>query len=846
MKFDAAEKKYIVTDLCNRAEEIGKSMLKYLDPRSHLHDIYLPSACDIDRRYVFYLSCRVMKNKDSPQLCDQKQSMFGDNMPYELSIVAQKGSAANARVDKPRCFLKPSMKANSELLMTVPLEKAEMDLNSINDDIIKKAHNKPKLLYMRDLINIMPSSVFTNFTEWYKIYESLKSLLPACECILRYFLGKSSEEFKSKMSKPMEIFGILETHEAYNIDYIESSVKRAVPERYNELNQNKIRTELENMIITLNGNLTAHECALHVREVFKDRIKYDIISGDKMGKWYEFMLPGENTLAGQAYKWVERPELFTLEMYISEEMRHMITKIKDTYDRKGSVVLNESQQKHIRSISGALDRLRAHLGNPRAKQDILSEAKKLFYTAGFIKSLDQEGRLLGVGNGILILGKETKLITTIHNYRVSKYTEINADPEQANNPMVRAFLDDIFLEEDAQEKVMMYFASSLDGCHKTPKMMILDSPDGSSGKSSLAAIHQEALCLMYADKFPTSGYISTARLDSSKANSAYELLLDKRFLYSSENKKDAALSTDILREILSGERFSNRALYANQRSGYIIARIIHLTNNRPKLSEFIYALSRRFLMYTFKFTFKPADKLNKDAPREKLAKTEFINKCKTDKNFLCGYLSYLAFVLYPRYISKYDGEIDNIYSKTIDEETNKYFEDQDKISQFLNKRIVVSASCRDYTLDEIADAYIKWHMEAVSKNLPKKDDVRNDLKSSRLFQYLIDDTSKGTYILRYHRILADTEQHQLPGEGEFGKSKILYDEIKSRSSELVSANPDDNAPAKIYVASNRLEVVEVKAGLRPDFSDMKASSAINPEPATDFAKLLNNSLFKYQ
>jgi hypothetical protein len=378
------------------------------------------------------------------------------------------------------------------------------------------------------------------------------------------------------------------------------------------------------------------------------------------------------------------------------------------------------------------------------------------------------------------------------------------------------------MEDDAREMVKMYFASSLDGHDKILTLLLLHGEKGGNGKSTFLEIHANALG-QYATKVPSSILIGTKRQESGSANAAIEELFGKRMVYSTENAKGERFDPSRFKELFSGEKVSNRALYKQQHADYLQCRYVHSTNFLPLLPETIYAMYRRLYKLTLKYTFKKESELTPGAVYEKVADRRFMTTIKNDPVFLTKYLSYLTFNCYAKYASEYNCDIDNVKSQTILHETEEYISEQDTYFRFLRSRVVVSPRHKQYTIDQIAEYYTKWHFNTISKIAPKKEDVVTTLQHSKL----------DTHLLQYHRILEEGERFKGDDEGAFGDEE-MYKIIKANSIATGSMPEPMNTAAKTVMMSPaaKLSMMEQKHGIDMkvdfDLSDVMNASIINP------------------
>jgi phage/plasmid-associated DNA primase len=816
-------KKYIINEF-SKSPFMKKIERKHgiFNKNSHLENIPLYSSHNKSRTNLFNYKVRVGIDIESiDALAIREMDLDLNNRTFEHSILF-----SNVCMDK--ILVQPKEEIRSKIEITSSNSSEIEKINTLFTELNIAINKNTDIKYMKQMLDCLPKNFYIddNLKIWYRVYHSLNQYNEKYNLLTEFYLYNSPLSLKNKIYDTTALIGILEIDEIYDSSYIERIVQKYDPKKYKQIRESHPLEVFQKKILETRGNISSADIAEYLYSLFKGiyTLDEDLSEKDHSDKWYEFIVDYHEGEQGNIYKWVHRKSPDSMKIFLKDKLRPIILTIANKLNDNASHAISKDNKAQFVSIIKKLMKWYGNLGEPLPKENIIKESKLLFIARGFIEGLDKNGKILGVGNGIIILGAEPKLITTIHSYKVSKFTKIIVDPKYTQCKEVEDFLYDPFYERDAGFKIIMYMASSLDGCGKIPKLLIIDGPLGSNGKSTLAEIHSNAIG-SYGDKIPSSAYINAGRLSADKPNPAYELFYSKRFLYSSENKKGAMLSTDILREILSGEKFSNRTLHKEQHSGYINCRLTHITNNKLKLTEFIYAIARRLLSYTMKYTYKPAHEHNPGNKFEKIANPTYITTLKEDPIFLSKYLSYLIFNVYSSYIRDYKGNIDNVPSETMDRELNDYFMSQDTILRFLTKKIRITTDYSDLTIEEIEKKYEIWYSHNINKNVPKREDIKTDLLASKLEKYLV--KTELTYILPYHRILVDEENDDIKflKEGEYMfDDKIGFEKIKSLGNRQINEKIGKDIvknPLNMLEDVNKVTIIENISKMNEDFNELE-------------------------
>lgn len=229
----------------------------------------------------------------------------------------------------------------------------------------------------------------------------------------------------------------------------------------------------------LNGTLYQFHFAYYIYHLFKQKFIYDVDSTGKNGQWFEFVLHNDSHDKGQIYKWRVEHRPDNLILYMSNKLPLIIsTVIKKAEDRIKNNPDDEEINEYIKSRTNNLKKSSQSLYKTEFKNGVIKEAECFFRNRSFIKRLDTSQNILGVGNGVLELSTQPRLLTSYHDYPVSLYTETNYEPYNPNNKHTKKLISvllDLFPEDelDAFHYIMYYLAVCLDGRPKDSIILIL-------------------------------------------------------------------------------------------------------------------------------------------------------------------------------------------------------------------------------------------------------------------------------------------------------------------------------------------------------------------------------------
>lgn len=554
----------------------------------------------------------------------------------------------------------------------------------------------------------------------------------------------------------------------YNLGSLIRWAKEDNMKKYNRLSEkNIIQTikydvfESDNKV--LNGALFQYHFAYYIYDLFKEKFVCDI--SNNTINWYEFVLEKDSHIKGEAYKWREESKPDNLYKYISSKLPSkisaVITEAEDyTKSHPENTTTNEFLIHRIEKLRASAQKLYT----TEFKKGILKEAEVLFRRRGFVQSLNTDQNIMGVGNGVLELSENPKLIRHYHDYPISLYTDLDYEEYDKNNPYIQTVLDGIYNlfpddEKDAFHYLMYYLASCLDGKPKDSMILIITG-QGSNGKSFLAEMIKSVLGT-YGKKMPLS-FLTDSRGKASGADPSLMDLKIARLAYYSESNKNEVLNTAKLKEVTSQETLSGRGLYEKQSQFRPVCHHMVTTNYSFSIKTTDHGIWRRIVTYEFKmiFTSNP-DPNNKYEQKEN---TKFAQEFTYNPEIKKAFLSIL--VEYYRDLYKnHGGSLKNIMKPTIDKETSEYRNKEDVINRFIDDVCIYSQDNKT-CISELIDKYENWYEYNVDKSsIPIKSEIHRQLMNSKLIKYV--EKTQSNIILKNIRIKEDSFDDDILSNGEY-------------------------------------------------------------------------------
>jgi hypothetical protein len=544
--------------------------------------------------------------------------------------------------------------------------------------------------------------------------------------------------------------------------------KAANPQRYAKVMESSYFTILTRYVYDYSGNLEHYMVSKVLHSMLATKFIVDVTYGVRGGMdyvWYEFVTPSDAMAPGEVWKWRKETDPDSLQVYISEGLSPVMTQIADHLEERQARAESEEQAKYYKEIIRAFKCSHRRLFNDIFKAGIIRQARPLFRRRGFAADLDQNGRVRGVLNGVIVLGPTTQFINHFHEYLVSKYTKVCYKVFDPRTPMVRTVLDafeSVIPEPDAREKMLMFFAQSLNGLTKEGWMLIWDG-GGQNGKTTILRAVAKAIGDHYAKKFSIQIFVCEAEA-ADKPNSAFMVFKGVSYGYCEETNKAERLNTARLKQIVSPGEATGRDLNQKQETFTMTCNVVAATQFYFIIETADHGTWRRIGRYRSKVRFRKNPDPNN--PYERKDDQRFVRSLPDDPEYQSAVLAVLVHY-YERLEREFGGEIKNVRSPTIERETEEYRISQDATHRFISERVVLSpitAQQLDPTpIAAVAGAYIEWYHANVDTKKLAPGVIVKDLENSILSKYLRPGLNRQMSLMGC-RVLPAADAPMEPGE----------------------------------------------------------------------------------
>ncbi|HEU0069404.1 MAG TPA: PriCT-2 domain-containing protein [Nitrospiraceae bacterium] len=396
---------------------------------------------------------------------------------------------------------------------------------------------------------------------------------------------------------------------------------------------------------------------------------------------------------------------------------------------------------------------------PQFKQQITTEAGYLMYNKRAIAQLDANGDLLGVRNGIVLLGRTCRLVTSLDaELYVTRYAD--ADYTESDHPgltrwmeIVKKMYANVFIEPDALEFMQLMHAESLNGKSKySPLLILLGS--GSNGKS----VSQNAMLTLlnidgqsgYSVKPTMKLYTGNRTMEKSgDHNSELYSIKGRRFSYCEETERAEVMSSARLKELINvGGSITTRPPYGRAQETFKnICTFAVSSNYSLTVTTTEHGTWRRIAVYRAKTTFN--DRPDPANPFEKLADPLYLTEYPNHPMFKAALLRTLL-DKYEVLQDKYGGYVTRFSSPTIEHETREYRLTQDTLYLWITSTVVYSEELNcTLPLSEIAKQY---KQDQCPKTATRA--VEDMLKNSVLEKYICDQNTSPRPLVKNVKLVA--------------------------------------------------------------------------------------------
>ena len=283
--------------------------------------------------------------------------------------------------------------------------------------------------------------------------------------------------------------------------------------------------------------------------IYKDRF---VCVSIKNNVWYEYY----------GNLWREIDSGNTLRIQISKEMWNKFFEKSQQITARLIQLESESEEwKKLKVINQKISTISAYLKKTNIKNNIMREARELFYDRDFMEKLDSNPYLICFNNFVIDFKKKEHRKGRPEDY-LSKCTNIDFITNLSNYSSVQneilSFMEQLFPENKLNKYMWQHLASCLLGTNDNQKFNIYTG-SGANGKSKLVELM--ARCMGdYKATVPIT-LITQKRNTIGSTSSEVAQLIGTRYAVMQEPSKGDKINEGIMKEITGGDPIQARALF---------------------------------------------------------------------------------------------------------------------------------------------------------------------------------------------------------------------------------------------------------------------------------------------
>lgn len=496
------------------------------------------------------------------------------------------------------------------------------------------------------------------------------------------------------------------TRGGYTIGTLRYLARLDSPERYQQIMKSDAKNELKQILSI--GTHTHIAKTLH--KLYGDEF---ICANISKQVWFHF----------RDHHWEEIESGFYLRNRISDEILGIVEEIKkDEHRKKNETEDDIEKAMHDRRIK-CIEKLQVKLNEAPYKDNIMKEARYLFYNSDFLDRLDANPNLITFKNGVYDFIRNEFRPGRPDDY-FSKTLPIRYDTSLTLTDKrveeVLSFFEKIFPDETLRNYFLDRASEKLEGGNKR-KEIYMWVGSGNNGKTVTQKLFDKMLG-KFGVKMPTS-LITGKKPNIGAAFPEIVRLAGVRDTTMDEPEKSEKIKSGALKIFTGNDALIGRDLYAGAKHMREIDPMFKLNficNSLPYFEAVDNATWNRIRVILFESTFVEADKAPETDEEQMRRKIFPMDKDFTSK--IPRMVEPLAwYLIYHRLHFKKD-----TLPEKVRVATQEYRNSNDFVGQFVAENFV---PCEDakISLDEVYPIFKIWYRENLSGEIPRKKDVKEDL-----------------------------------------------------------------------------------------------------------------------
>ena len=502
---------------------------------------------------------------------------------------------------------------------------------------------------------------------------------------------------------------------------------------WDKINEQTVDYYIENTI----SEQTEFDLAMVLYQMYKDKF---VCSSIKNNIWWEF----------QANRWIETDCGNSLRKAISTKMHaRYLKKIQQMVHTLQSYISNQAAEEKINTMRKKISKLvdiQANLKKTNNKNNVMREAREIFYNKDFINKLDSNTNLLCFTNGVIDFKEKTFRKGHPDDYISKstniKYESINTKRDEKIINEIEEFMRQLFPIPELNKYMWDHLASCLIGTNQNQTFNIYTG-SGRNGKSKLVELMSLVLG-EYKGTVPIT-LITQKRNSIGSTSSEIVQLMGTRYAVMQEPSKGDHINEGIMKEITGGDPIQGRALFKDTVTFVPQFKLVVCTNTMFEIKSNDDGTWRRIRVCDFKskFTETPVTG-DPDEPYQ----------YKVDKNIERKFMEwknvFMAMLVNKTFQNQGNVEdCDIVMAKSMN-----YREGQDYLTEFIKEKIVAKEGSK-VKKTELYETFKQWYTMQYGRGVPK---------GKELYDFMI--KRYGKYKAGWHNIKINYDDDSSESESE--------------------------------------------------------------------------------
>lgn len=451
--------------------------------------------------------------------------------------------------------------------------------------------------------------------------------------------------------------------------------------------------------------LTEFDSAVVLHFLYRER--YLCISV-KHNIWMEF----------KNHRWVEIDSGTTLRLSLSQDVYELYMHKLNELMKNVEIESDELIAKKIKDKIHRLTEVTGNLKRTVWKNNILREAKDLFYDQSFIDNQDKNPYLMCFNNGVYDF-KEGVFRNGRYDDYITKSTKNDyVKLEECDSNVVEEihdFMNKLFPLEDLRNYMYEHLSSCLIGTNENQTFNIYTG-SGRNGKSKLVELM--SMCLGdYKAIVPITLVTQTRRGIGSTASEIVQLQ-GTRYAVMQEPSKGDKINEGIMKELTGGDPIQARALFKESVTFIPQFKLAVCTNTLFDIASNDEGTWRRIRVCPFMSKFKEPENIDEDDEDEPY---QYEVDKKLEMKFPKWREAFLSILV--EKVQETNGivsDCDIVLSKS-----GEYRNSQDYLSGFVNERLEIGTDEEYVTWSELQEDFKDWYMELYGQKVPKGQELKD-------------------------------------------------------------------------------------------------------------------------